>query len=622
MTSHLIALVGSPNCGKTALFNILTGSKQKVANYPGVTVERKEGVLTTAENRLIRVLDLPGTYSLRARSPDEKVTRDVILGQQKEEARPDVFVCVANATNLHLGLRLVLEMKKTGRPLILVLNMMDQAKKRGYDVDIALLSSQLQIPVVPTVATQKKGIAQLLTVIEEQLEDLPVMTTSDAPVLWTEPNAHDIRFYHKEVERILCQSRRQQGIGSVWTQRLDHLFLHPVFGLLILFFILFFVFQAVFSWAKIPQEAIQDGFNALQGFLNQSMSKGPLQSLLTDGILAGVGSVVVFLPQIITLFFFILLLEDSGYMARAAFLMDKLMGRVGLHGRAFIPLLSSFACAIPGIMSTRTIENKQDRLITILIAPLMTCSARIPVYTLIISAFVPNRQVAHFFNLQGLVFFSLYALGIVTGLIVAFVLKTFFFKKETSPLLIELPTYKLPSPRNIVLGLLERAKLFIRKAGTIILAMMVVIWFVCSYPLPPTDATDLAINHSFAGQFGRFVQPLFAPIGFSWQMVVALIPGMAAREVAVAALGTIYSVGGTDEALKEGLIPILAQSWTLPSALSLLVWYAFAQQCASTLAVTKRETNSWIWPTVMFVYMTALAYGGAFAVYHLAKAYV
>lgn len=617
MTTNMIALVGSPNCGKTALFNVLTGSKQKVANYSGVTVERKEGFITLPHGGKIRILDLPGTYSLRARSPDEEVTRDVILGHLSDESSPDVIVCVADATNLHLGLRLVLEIKKIGKPVVLALNMMDVALKRGYDVDLDVLSKQIQIPIIPTVAIKKNGISELIKAVEKELGK----EKTDS-VRWTEPNSQEIRAYHKDIERILCIANRKQGVASKWTKYLDDILLHPVAGLMSLLVILFFMFQAVFTWAKIPQDAMQSGFDALQGFVAHNMSDGMLRNLLSDGIIAGVGSVVVFIPQILTLFFFILLLEDSGYMARAAFLMDKLMGGVGLHGRAFIPLLSSFACAIPGIMSARTIENKKDRLITILIAPLMTCSARIPVYTLIISAFVPSKKIFGFLNLQGLVFFSLYAAGIIVALVVAFILKKFFLKGTSTPLMIELPTYKIPRVKNVLIGLMERAKIFLQKAGTIILAVMVLIWFLSSYPLPPIGSTEPAIHSSFAGILGRALEPIFAPIGFNWQIVIALIPGMAAREVAVAVLGTVYAISGNEDVVRQSLSVTLSHAWTLPTALSLLVWYAFAQQCASTLAVTKRETNSWLWPAVMFFYMTALAYLASFVVYHAAKAFL
>jgi ferrous iron transport protein B len=608
-----IALVGNPNCGKTALFNGFTGSRQKVANYPGVTVEKKEGIYLSPNGISCRILDLPGTYSLRARSVDEKVTRDVVLGLLSSEAPVDGFICVADATNLHLGLRLVLELKKIGKPLVLALNMMDLAQKRGYDVDVELLSKEIGIPVIPTVAIRKKGLSQLVEALDGERSKQTEAISSE----WTEPNAQDVRAYHKEVERILKSARRIQGCASASTLKIDKVLLHPVWGLLTLLLTLFAMFQAVFTLAKIPQDAMQNLFDGFQAYLNTAFAAGPLQSLVANGIVAGVGSVVVFLPQIITLFLFILLLEDSGYMARAAFLMDKLMGGVGLHGKAFIPLLSSFACAIPAIMSTRTIENRKDRIITILISPLMACSARIPVYTLIISAFIPSKYVFGVLNLQGLVMFFLYFIGIVVALGVAFVLKKFMIKGLKEPLLMELPTYKRPRLRNIALGLYERALIFLKKAGTIILAMMIVIWFLSSYPTPPVGATLPDIQYSFAGMLGHWLEPLFRPVGFPWQIVVALIPGMAAREVAVAALGSVYAISGAEDVLREGLTVSLQHSWSLPTACAFLAWYIFAPQCASTLAVTKRETNSWLWPCVMFFYMLTLAYLSAFLVFHL-----
>ncbi len=614
-----IALVGNPNCGKSALFNALTGSKQKVANYAGVTVEKKEGVVTSAAGNKIRILDLPGTYSLRARSLDEMVTREVVLGKFAGESQMDALICVADATNLHLGLRLVLELKKTAKPVILALNMMDIAQKRGYDIDLEILSREIGVPVVPTVATKKTGVKILVETVEKEINKFKQNILEQACVsTWEEPNSKDVRAYHKEVERIINASKRAQGCASERTLKVDKVLLHPVFGVAILLATLFLIFQAVFAWAKIPQDALQSLFDGLQAYLNTSLPAGPLKSLLSDGIVAGVGSVVVFLPQILTLFFFILLLEDSGYMARAAFLMDKLMGGVGLHGKAFIPLLSSFACAIPGIMATRTIENKRDRTLTILISPLMTCSARIPVYTLIISAFIPAKTVWGYVNLQGLVMFFLYGAGIVAALLIAGVVKLFFSKGKREPLLMPLPTYKMPNPKNILLGLLERVKIFLRKAGTIILAMMIVIWFLSTYPSAPLNAIKPAIDYSFAGMFGHWLEPILSPVGFNWQIAVALVPGMAAREVAVAALGSVYAISGSEDAVREGLSSALAHAWSLPTALALLAWYVFAPQCASTLAVTKRETNSWLWPSVMFAYMLALAYGGAFVVYHTA----
>lgn len=609
----LVALVGNPNCGKTALFNALTGSRQKTGNYPGVTVERKEGNLTTPSGLRLRFLDLPGTYSLRPRSPDEKVTHDVVLGASAYEVPPDAIVCVVDATNLHLNLRLALELKSLGRPVILAVNMMDLAEKYGYKVDVDVLSKELGFPVVPTVAVQKDGVTRLLTAIESIVADLP----ADAPALpaWKPPEAQAVRAFHREVKRIIAMSTHRQGGGATVTQRIDAVLLHPLWGLVILAALFFVIFQAVFTWAKIPQELLEAAVEGLQASVQATMAEGPLRNLLADGIIAGVGSVIVFIPQILILFMFILLLEDSGYMARAAFLLDRLMGGVGLHGRAFIPLLSSFACAVPGIMATRTIENPRDRIATILIAPLMTCSARLPVYALIIAAFIPNRAVLGPLGLQGLVLFGLYLAGIVSALGVAWLLKTTLFKGPRPPLILELPTYKMPSARNVGLGLLERLTTFLKRAGTFILSAMVVVWALCSYPAPPAGATLPPIQYSFAGLLGKALAPLFQPIGFNWQIVVALVPGITAREVAVAALGTVYAVSGSDATLST----TLAQAWSLPTGLAFLAWYVYAPQCLSTVAITRRETNSWRWPAVMVGYMFVLAYGAAFVTFHVAS---
>lgn len=614
-----IALVGNPNCGKTALFNMLTGSRQKTANYSGVTVERKTGLLVTPAGMAVELLDLPGSYSLRACSPDEEITRDVVLGRRAQEALPDAIVCVTDATNLNLHLRLLLELKKVGRPLILALNMMDIAQRSGCVIDTEALSRQLRIPVVTTVAVRKSGIQNLLAQIDTLLAQLkPGQDSVAAPNIWAEPSAADVRAYHHEVDRILQVVVTQAGTPARFTRQLDRLLLHPVLGVVTLLAVLFLMFQAVFNWAALPMDLIDGGVAWLQQWLHQNMADGLLKSLLADGIIAGVGSVLVFLPQILILFFFILLLEDFGYMARAAFLMDRIMGGVGLNGRAFIPLLSSFACAIPGIMAARTIANPRDRLTTILIAPLMTCSARIPVYTLIIAAFIPNTSVWGFIGLQGLVMFGLYATGIVSALAVAQVLRMTLTRGSHQPLIMELPTYKIPSVANVLLGVLERGKIFLRRAGTIILSLMIVIWFLATFPSAPQGASEPAIYYSFAGMLGHFLEPVLAPVGFNWQIAIALIPGMAAREVAVAALGTVYALSGGDNAVVTALTTTLSQDWTLPTALALLAWYVFAPQCAATLAVTKRETNSWRWPVFMFTYMLGLAYAAAFITYRLA----
>jgi ferrous iron transport protein B len=609
-----VALVGNPNSGKTALFNALTGSRQKVANYAGVTVERKEGLVTTPGGLRVSVLDLPGTYSLRARSPDEVVTRDVVLGRFAGEASPDIVVCVADATNLRLVLRLVLELKAVGQPMLLVLNMYDIAQRQGIRIDIEGLSRELGVPVVTTVAVRKRGLEDLLA----QVDALVALDKPRAASLWHEPSAAEIRQSHRDAERMLRAHVKPPLRPDTFTGKMDGVLLHPVWGTVILMLILFLMFQAVFSWATPMMDAIDASFVWLGQAVAAYVPDGLLRSFLADGLIAGVGSVVVFLPQILILFFFIILLEDFGYMARAAFLMDRLMGVAGLHGRAFIPLLSSFACAIPGIMAARVIDNKRDRLTTIMVAPLTTCSARIPVYTLVIAAFIPNTLVWGFASLQGLVMFGLYAAGISSALIVAFVIRKLIWRSATEPFLIELPAYKVPDPKNVARGVVQRGEAFLKRAGTTIASMMVLIWFLSSFPAAPAGAAGPAIDYSFAGMLGHALQPLMAPIGFTWQMVVALIPGMAAREVAVAALGTVYAVGGQDDT--GSLAATLSQQWPLATALSFLAWYVFAPQCMSTLAVVRRETGRWLWPGIMFAYMLALAYGAAFLVYRIALA--
>jgi ferrous iron transport protein B len=611
------ALIGTPNSGKTALFNALTGSRQKVANYPGVTVERKSGALRTPSGRSVSLVDLPGTYSLRARSPDEEVTRDVVLGRLASETPPDLLVCVADATNLRLALRLVLELKNVGRPMLLVLNMIDIAKRRGVEINLDALSAELGLPVITAAAVRRGGTDELL----RRLDDLAAgELAATGATGWKAPSTSELRAAQREADRIIKAVVKLPAKPDTLTTRLDAVLLHPVIGLVILLAILFVMFQAVFFWAQPVMDLIQAGFDGLGALVQTWVPDGLLQSFLKDGVINGVGSVLVFLPQILILFLFILLLEDLGYMARAAFLMDRIMGGAGLHGRAFIPLLSSFACAIPGIMATRVIDNPRDRLTTILVAPLMTCSARIPVYTLIISAFIPNKQVWGFASLQGLVMFGLYAVGIASALGVSFIAKFFFWRDTpTPPFMLELPDYKLPRPRSVLMGMYTRAKMFLQRAGTTIFSMMVLIWFLASFPRPPAGATEPAIDFSIAAWLGHLIEPLLAPVGFNWQISVALIPGMAAREVAVAALGTVYSIEGGKEAAEQ-IGQVLANKWTLATALSMLAWYIFAPQCASTLAVIKRETGSWKWMAITFAYMLALAYVASLITYNVAVA--
>jgi len=561
------------------------------------------------------VLDLPGTYSLRGRSPDEEITREVVFGEIADEKIPDCIVCVADATNLRLSFRLLLELKQVGRPMLLVLNMIDLARHRGIVFDLDRLSSELGIPVVTAVSVRKGGTADLL----RHLDGL--IPTDAAPNIWQPHSPTALRALQREADRIIAATVTPPAKPDTATNRIDAVVLHPVAGLLILLTVLFVMFQAVFSWAQPAMDLLTNSFAALGQLVHATLPDGLLQSFLQNGVISGVGSVVVFLPQILILFLFILLLEDFGYMARAAFLMDRIMGGAGLHGRAFIPLLSSFACAIPGIMAARVIDNKRDRLTTILIAPLMTCSARIPVYTLIISAFIPRRDLFGGINLQGLVMFGLYAAGIASALAVSFVAKIVMWRDyEPSPFMMELPDYKLPRVKSIALGLYMRAKMFLHRAGTTIFSMMVLIWFLASFPLPPAGAEGPAINYSLAAIIGRAIEPILAPLGFNWQIAVALIPGMAAREVAVAALGTVYAIEGGDEAADQ-IGHVLAANWSIATALSLLAWYIFAPQCASTLAVIRRETGSWKWMAVTFAYMLVLAYVASLLTYNIARAF-
>ncbi|MNK15697.1 Ferrous iron transport protein B [compost metagenome] len=610
-----IALVGNPNSGKTALFNALTGAHQKVANYAGVTVERKEGRIHAADGRTLSVLDLPGTYSLRARSLDEEVTRDAVLGALPGETPPDVVVCVADATNLRLVLRLALELKQVGRPMVLALNMYDIAQRQGLRIDLKKLSAEIGAPVVTTVATRKRGIAELVAAAQGQA-DLAVGETHSE---WHAPSATEIRAAHREAERIMKACVRAPERPDTLTGKIDSVLLHPVAGLAILLGVLFVMFQAVFTWATPAMDGIEALFALVGGWVGAAVPDGLLQSLIVDGLIGGVGSVLVFLPQILIIFFFIIVLEDFGYMARAAFLMDKIMGGAGLHGRAFIPLLSSFACAIPGIMATRVIEAKRDRLTTILIAPLMTCSARIPVYVLIIAAFIPNETVWGFVSLQGLVMFGLYAAGIISALLVSVVIRKVFWRGAVEPFMMELPAYKIPDIKSVLFNLWLRAKIFMRRAGKIILPLMIIVWALSTFPYPPEGATGPAIDYSFAGMIGKALEPIFAPIGFSWQMVVALVPGMAAREVAVAVLGTVYAVAGAEENV-GALASVLSADWSLATGLAFLAWYVFAPQCLPTIGVVRRETGSMKWTLIMVGYMFGLAYLGAFIVYHTAVA--
>ena len=597
----LVALVGNPNCGKTALFNLLTGSRQKVANYAGVTVERKEGAFVQNDGKKLRILDLPGTYSLYPRSPDEKVTCDVLAGKAKGEKRPDYVVCVVNATNLRRGLRLVLSVQRMGLPVVVALNMTDVAARRGINIDVAALSRELGVPVVSTVGVQSEGAKGLVAFLNE----LPAQENHLAPQA-------DSLSDQARVRSILQTIGLDEAAPHPLTDRLDGVFLHPVWGSMILAVVLFLVFQAVFSWASAPMDWIEQGFAMLGQAVGSILPDGVVKSFIVDGLIAGLGGVIVFLPQIIILFFFILLLEESGYLTRAALLLDRVMGGVGLSGRSFIPLLSSFACAIPGIMAARTIPNPRDRLVTILIAPLMTCSARLPVYALLIGAFIPEQTIFAGLQLQGVALFILYFAGILGAFAVAWVLKLWGSHQHMRTLMMELPDYHWPNLRNLAIGLWQRVEIFMRRVGGIILTLTIVMWFLASFP-------GDSIETSFAGVLGSWLNVIFAPIGFNWQISIALVPGLAAREVLVSSLATVYALSSGDDG--GALMPIIASQWSTATALSLLAWFVFAPQCLSTIATIKRETGGWKMALITMGYLFALAYLASFITYRVALSF-
>ncbi len=606
-----VALVGNPNSGKTALFNQLTGSRQKVANYTGVTVERKEGRLRAPSGREFAVLDLPGAYSLQPASLDEAITRDLCRGFYPGEAAPDVLLCVIDATNLRLHLRFALELRELGKPMIVALNMVDAAERRGIKIDVPALEKALGVPVVETVAVRRKGARALVERLDAMVPHL------DAPVAAVAGETD----YHMQVRDILAAAVSMPTRTAKIDDALDRWLLHPVFGLITLVVVMFLIFQAVFAWATPMMDGIEAGFGWLGEVVGANLPAGPLTSLLTDGIIAGVGGVVVFLPQILILFAFILALEESGYLPRAAFLLDRMMASAGLSGRSFIPLLSSFACAVPGIMATRSIQDPRDRLATILVAPLMTCSARLPVYALLIGAFIPQKTLWGFVSQQGLVLFGLYVAGILSALAMSWVMKKWRRDKSEHPLMLELPSYRIPHPRDLAVGLYERGMIFLKRVGGIILALTILLWFLLSFPGAPENATMPAIDYSFAGQIGHAMAVFFAPLGFNWQICIALIPGMGAREVAVSSLATIYALSAADDdAAIQALTPVVANGWSLATGLSLLVWFIYAPMCISTLATIKRETNSWKQVGFATFYLFAAAYVAALVTYQVTVA--
>jgi ferrous iron transport protein B len=607
----MVALVGNPNAGKSALFNALTGARQKVGNYPGVTVERHSGRMVLDDGRPIELVDLPGTYSLEPSSPDERVTRDVLLGRQEGERRPDALVVVIDASNLDNHLRFALQLVALGLPVVVALNMVDLAERDGLVLDPEVLARELGVPVIPTVAVRKRGLDDLRAAVTAHVD-------AAAPRAVSVPE-ESIATLQRRARAISAAATISESPRRRWGHALDGVALHPVLGPIVLVALLFIMFQAVFSWSEAPVGWIEGAFAALDGWLNGVLPAGLLRSALTDGLIAGVGAVVVFLPQILILFVFILVLEASGYMVRAAFLMDRLMAGVGLSGRAFIPLLSSFACAVPGIMATRSIEDEKDRLTTILIAPLMTCSARLPVYTIIIGAFIPNTQVAPFIGLQGLVLLGLYLMGIVGAFVAALVLRKTVTKGHSSGFMLEMPKYQWPRLQDVLIGLWQRAWIFLKRAGTIIAVTTIVLWLLLSFPRAPQGQSQ--VDFSIAGRIANGIEVVVAPIGFNRDIALALIPAMAAREVAVSAIGTVYAVDDAEgEAGQKTITENLRNRWTLPTALAFLMWFVFAPQCISTIAVTRRETNGWKWPAFMVGYLFAAAYVSAGITYWLAVA--
>ncbi|WP_257545962.1 ferrous iron transporter B [Sphingopyxis sp. DBS4] len=611
-----IALVGNPNAGKSSLFNALTGARQKIANYPGVTVERKAGHASFADGRPLSLIDLPGTYSLTPASLDEAVTRDVVLGKQAGEARPDALIVVVDAANLDNHLCFALELLALGLPTVVALNMLDLATRDGLTLDPERLSRELGVPVVPTVAVRKRGLAELLEAVDGAIAAHQPRTAVAPP-----PNDASL---HQRARAIARAATIDETPVRRWTQRVDSVVLHPVGGLVILLALMFVMFQAVYAAAEAPADFLEGGIGVLQGWVVDTLPDGFLRGLIVEGLLAGVGAVIVFLPQILILFLFILLLEASGYMTRAAFLMDGLMGKVGLSGRGFIPLLSSFACAVPGIMATRSIPDEKDRLTTILIAPLMTCSARMPVYTLVIGAFIPARTVGGSpVGLQGLVLFGLFLSGIVGALLVAWVLRRSVTKGNAAGFMMEMPRYQWPRLNDIAIALWQRAWIFLRRAGTIIAMTTVVLWLLLSFPKAPADSDVRQVDYSVAGHIASGLEAVVKPIGFNHDIALALIPAMAAREVAVSALATANAIdaGDDEEAVAMSLGERLQGRWSLATALAFLAWFVFAPQCISTIAITRRETNGWKWPLFMVGYLFALAYAAAGITYWTAVAF-
>jgi ferrous iron transport protein B len=723
--STYVVLTGNPNCGKTTLFNALTGLRAKVGNYAGVTVERKEGkLLGTGADSAIRILDLPGTYSLSPQSLDEQISRDVLLNRLPELPAPSLIVVVVDASNLQRNLYYCTQVIELGHPTIIALNMIDVARSNGQEIDTRQLGNELGIPVLPLVASSGEGIAALREKIVSVLQapgtyrprqfcELPsafqveanalakllaetfherkAQATAEALLILGNAKAlaSSMEHYPTTVQRAVSEARarlEKAGVdwrgaaiegryaaiaaiqrmvtteaslpGETFSDRMDRVLTHKVWGTLIFVAVMTVMFQSIFTFARIPMDALQAGVDWLGATVAKGIPPGEFNSLLVDGVIAGVGAVIVFLPQILLLFLFIGFLEDTGYMARAAFLMDRLMSKVGLHGKSFIPMLSSFACAIPGIMATRTIESPKDRLVTILVAPLMSCSARLPVYTLLIAACIPNRTVLGFLKLSGLTMLAMYLLGIVVALLMAWVFKKTLLRGETPLLIMELPPYKRPLLKVVLRHMWDRSRLFVRRAGTVILGINILLWCLASYPGGASverefalkraalnaqgeegkaekltnlanEEAGLKLRDSFAGRLGRAIEPVIAPLGFDWKMGIGIVSSFAAREVFVSTMSTVYNVGGDEgsgssmnslaKTLQNQRRPDGTPVYSALTAVTLMVFYVFALQCVSTVAVVRRETNSWKWPLFQWLYMGVLAWVLAFVTYQGGK---
>lgn len=638
----IIALAGNPNAGKTTLFNSLTGLRQKVANYPGVTVERKEGPWSVG-NRPARIIDLPGLYSLDATSLDEQIASEVIRGEYADEQKPDLVICVVDATNLERNLYLVTQIRELGIPVVIALTMIDVFERQKHEIDVDSLSRLLSTPIVAVNAKDGRGIDELENIVESLMNENPSFLDLPMPDEVSDGDNSRIFARYKFISNAVQESVRHNDQDSHrFSEKIDRVLTHRFFGLVILVGILLLVFQTIFSWSSVPMDLLEKGFGAAGDFARDQLGPGMLTDLVADGIIAGVGGVVVFLPQILLLFFFISILEDTGYMARAAFLLDKLMSRIGLHGKAFLPLFSSFACAIPGIMATRTIENRRDRFATIMIAPFMSCSARLPVYTLMIAALFAGQTFFGFISVGAVLMLAMYALGIAVAIIAAFILKRTILSGPPPPFLMELPPYRVPNVRTVIQNMITRVWLFLKRAGTVILAISIVLWALMYFPRAevPTAATTAVVvdaqanaveplpeseqlKNSFAGRLGHLIEPVISPLGFDWKTGVALIASFAAREVLVSTLSIIYNVGKDENEESESLISAVRDAkredgkptWTPLTGLTLMVFFVLAMQCMSTLAVVRRETNSWRWPLFMMAYMTALAYIAALITY-------